>query len=83
MKIGKKLPLTDNQWHKHNYIRTFFSVNLKELEGLYKRLNDSLDLTPEKWRRFVNSKELFERVLEITNKHYGPNSELGMYEGFR
>ena len=71
MQIGKKLPLADNQWHKHNYIRTFFNINLEKLEGIYKQLNGSLDLTPEKWHRFVNSKELFELtyplILTVSN----------------
>ncbi len=31
----------------------------------------------------ANSKELFEKVLEITNNHYGPDSKLGMYQEFR
>lgn len=65
MKIGEKLNLEDNQWHKHNYIRTFFCVNLEKLQEIYIQLNGSLDLTPQNWHRFVNSKELFDIVYPL------------------
>ena len=65
MKVEKKLHLENNQWHKYNYIRTFFRINLEKLEELYKQLNGSLDLSPKKWHRFVNSKELFQLVYPL------------------
>ncbi len=65
MKIGKKLHLEKRQWHKHNYIRTFFYINLEELEKIYKQINGSFDLNAKKWHQFVNSKELFDLVYPL------------------
>lgn len=64
-KTKKKVHLKNNQWHKHNYVRTFFRINLEKVEDLYKQLNGSLDLNPKKWHRFVNSKELFDLIYPL------------------
>jgi len=60
MKATKRKVLTTYyQWHKYNYIKTFFLLNEKVVMDIYKRSNGSLVLTPENWKKFINSRELF------------------------
>ena len=65
METGCLITLEPNQWHKHNYIKTFFRLNLKKLEAVYRKLNGSLRLDAEKWHRYVNSKELFDLIYPL------------------
>ncbi len=65
MSVNQKLQLDKNQWWKHNYIRTFFRINLGKIEKLYIQLNGSLDLSAKKWHKFVNSKELFDMIYPL------------------
>jgi len=65
MKTGPLVPLEPNQWHKHNYIRTFFRINVGQLEEIYRQLNKSLKLNGKNWHRFVNSKELFDLIYPL------------------
>ncbi|MFA6278977.1 MAG: hypothetical protein WC638_02745 [Candidatus Paceibacterota bacterium] len=59
------VPLKGLQIHKHEYIKTFFRLNRKRLEAVYRKLNVSLRLNAENWHRYVNSKELFDMVYPL------------------
>lgn len=62
---GNLVPLEPMQQHKHNYIKTFFRINIERLLAIYRSLNGSEELNAENWHRYVNSKELFDCVYPL------------------
>lgn len=65
MENGPLIELEPNQWHKHNFIKIFFRINLEVLLAIYLKLNGSLKVNAENWYRYSNSKELFDLVYPL------------------
>lgn len=63
------------QWHRHNFIKTFYLINKEAIFSMYEKINASKELAPKNWNNFVNSKELHYLIYDRIKMLIDPEME--------
>jgi hypothetical protein len=57
-----KRELSESKFLCWNFIKTFYLLEKEDMFSIYKKINKDIELTPAKWNKFVNSKEIHDYV---------------------